>query len=183
MPWHVLAAFTFLSVLVRADDDATGWSKPVDGLRARLVIPADQKRDGDPFIRVYLELQNTYKAQGDRKFRYTDDRVISVHVTDESGKALPAVSGPYEGLVYGHENIVLPFDSTLRFRINDEGMGHGPDEHQIIDFGPAQSWTIPVSDGHTYFLSGTVTILPKPGDAVMDWHGVLELPRVPIPQD
>jgi hypothetical protein len=46
------------------------------------------------------------------------------------------------------------------------------------------SWIIPVADGHTYYLSGTLTIPQNQGDhLMMDWHGVLELPHVLIPKE
>ncbi len=181
MRWHLLALLVALPSCVQADT-TTDWSQTVNGLRGRLVIPSDQKRGGDPFVHVYLELQNTLQVLGDRKVRYTVDG-LSLKITDESGKALPENDGPYDGFSAISEPLVMPFDSTLRFLINGHGLGVPPGTHQILDF-VSHCWIIPFSDGHSYFLSGTLTLPRNPADhPTMDWHGVLELPRVPIPGD
>ncbi|HEV3272661.1 MAG TPA: hypothetical protein VGZ93_10820 [Candidatus Methylacidiphilales bacterium] len=114
MRWHHWAWLVLLPILVQADDNEVLWSKPVNGLRGKLIIPADQKRTGDPFVRVYLEFQNTMNVLGDRKIRYTED-ALAMHIADESGKALGPAGEPYDGMSPLFETLVMPFDSTLRF--------------------------------------------------------------------
>ncbi len=179
MSGKILLLLILSAVFLHADDDAA-WSPTVNGLRGRLVIPAQQS-NGDPFVRVYLELQNTLNLLGYRKVRYAEN-VLSLRVTDESGQNLPAANEPYDGMSQLPEPLLMPFDSTLRFLINGHGLGVPPGAQRILDFGPMSSWIIQ-SNGHSYLLSGTLTILPQAGDhPTMDWHGALELPRVPIPK-
>ena len=111
-------------------------------MRGRLIVPEDQK--GDVFVRVYLELQNTLNVLGDRKIRYSDE-ALSMKVTDESGRAVSVSGMDYEGFSEGHQGLVMPFDSQLRFLINGHGTGVPGDTAWIVDFGPMHSWIMPAS--------------------------------------
>jgi hypothetical protein len=187
MPWCILALLAFWPFFAQADEAKTDWSKPVNGLRGRLIIPAHQDRGNDPFVHVYLELQNTANVLGNRKIRYSEE-ALSMQITDETGKALSPYTGPYDGISATPEPLVMPFDSTLRFLVNGHGLGVPPGTHQIIDFGVPHSWIIPTLNGHTYFLSGTLTLPRNPRELPtehpsMDWHGILELPKVQITKD
>ncbi|HEV8331176.1 MAG TPA: hypothetical protein VGQ22_07145, partial [Steroidobacteraceae bacterium] len=46
------------------------WSKPVNGLRARLlVLPSE--RAGSPFCRVFIEFENVDDVAGQKKIRFS----------------------------------------------------------------------------------------------------------------
>jgi hypothetical protein len=181
MPWCLLVLFALLPALALADDHAGSWSKPVNDLRGRLVIPADQDRKGDPFVHVYLELRNFLDVAGGQEIRFTKN-TFAMQVSDESGKLLPPDDGPYSGISVLPHMLVMPYDSTLRFLVNGHGLGVAPGTRQVIDFD-SSSWVIPTADRHTYYLSGTFTVEQKSGDEpITDWHGVLVLPRVAIPK-
>jgi hypothetical protein len=182
MSWRILSVLVFLPLVSHVSADES-WSKPVDGLRGRLVVPTDQKLDKDPFVRIYLELQNTLNVLGDRKIRYTDE-ALSLKVTDESGRTIPGSCSGYEGFTDVHQGVLMPFDSQLRFLINQHGADVPAGTAQIIDFGAKNCWIIAASDHHAYFLSGTMTIPEQHGDhPVLSWHGTLEFPRVLLPKN
>ncbi|HEY8960773.1 MAG TPA: hypothetical protein VIM57_01120 [Luteolibacter sp.] len=75
----------------------------------------------------------------------------------------------------------LPFEGTMRFRINFPGLGYDPKRDKtIIDMGPQHSWRIP--EKGEWFLSGSLKIEKQQGDQpYMDWSGTLSLPKIRIP--
>ncbi len=65
----MLSRFFFGLVLLlsvasaRAADEEAGWSKPVDGLRGRLLVYASED-PRSPFCRICVELQNVEQGHG-----------------------------------------------------------------------------------------------------------------------
>jgi hypothetical protein len=166
-------------VLASADD--AGRSRPVQGLRARLSVLAS-KDTNSPFCRVIIELQNVEAVLGQKKIRFTPDR-LALRVSDKHGKVLSPVIREYDGVSPNWEPIALPYAGTIRFQISFPGLGYRPREDKVIvDVGPSRAWVIP-QDGSTYFLAGRLSIEPEEsGHPVMDWSGTLELPGVEIPK-
>jgi hypothetical protein len=166
-------------VLASAED--AGWSKPVHGLCARLsVLPP--RDTNSPFCRVFIELQNVEEVLGQKKIRFTPDR-LALMVSDKNGKAVFPTSGEYDGMSPNWETLALPYAGTVRFQISFPGLGYQPGRDKVIvDVGPNKAWVIP-QDGSTYLLAGSLSIEPEEsGHPVMDWSGTLELPGVEIPK-
>ena len=180
----VLAMFSAL-LLVAADITPTplpapvsdGWSETVNGLRARLSLERDQK---SPFLKVFIEFQNTSDVAGIRKIRF-DPKTIEVRVADAAKTPLAKANGEYDGTSPTWEPLLLPFEGTIRFRISFLGLGYRPEtDRTIIDLGPSMSWVIP--DDKDYFISATLTIPKRAGDHPhSDWSGTLTLPTIKIP--
>ncbi len=168
------------SVAIGADNDA-GWSPPVNGLRARLVVLPPETL-ASPFCRVLIEMQNVDDVAGQKKIRFTPDR-LSLHVTDGTGKELPVANGPYDGESPLWEPTLLPYAGTIRFQVSFPGLGYRPDADKVIvDVGPSKAWIVP-QDGSTYRLSGKLAVEKEPGDHPhMVWSGTLELPKVELPK-
>jgi hypothetical protein len=164
----------------RSDKDV-GWSKPIKGLRARLSVQPSQKADS-PFCRVFIEFENVDDVAGQKRIRYSPDK-LSLRVTDTQGKDLPAANGPYDGSSPVWETIALPYAGTLRFQTNFPGLGYRPNTDKVIvDVDADKAWIIP-QDGTTYYLSGSLSIKGQKSDhRHMDWSGTLELPKVEIPK-
>jgi hypothetical protein len=160
-----------------ASDVADGWSETVNGLKARLSFERVQK---SPFLKVFIELQNTSDVAGSRKIRF-DPKTIDLRVTDAAKNPLAKANGPYDGTSPIWKPLLLPLEGTIRFRISFPGLGYRPEtDRTIIDLGPSMSWVIP--DDKEYFISGTLTIPKMEGDHHdSDWSGMLTLPTTKIP--
>jgi hypothetical protein len=165
------------SAQTRASESADGWSETVNGLKAQLSLERDQK---SPFLKVFIELQNTFDVAGIRKIRF-DPKAIDLRVTDAANTPLAKANGSYDGTSPTWEPLLLPFEGNLRFRISFPGLGYRPGtDRTILDLGPAMSWVIP--GDKEYFVSGTLTIAKKEGDhPYSDWSGTLTLPAIKIP--
>ena len=164
-----------------ASDKDREWSKPVNGLRARLSVLPSQTPDS-PFCRVFIELQNVAEVSGQIRIRFDTDR-LDLHVTDSKGKQLPLPNNRvYDGLSPVWETIALPYSGTIKFRIDMRGLGYWPADKLIVDVGPSKAWFVP-QDGSTYYLSGSLSIQKQESDhPYIDWSGALDLPRVRIPK-
>ena len=163
-----------------ASDNEAPWSPPVNGLRARLLIlPAEIPNS--PFCRVLIEMQNVDDVAGQKKIRFSPDR-IDLHVVDKSGRELPVANEPYDGMSPLWEPTLLPYAGTISFQISFPGLGYRPGDNVIVDVGPSKAWVIP-QDGSTYTLSGRFSVQEQQGDHPrIDWSGTLELPKIEIPK-
>jgi len=160
--------------------DGYGWSKPVNGLRARLTILPSDKADS-PFCRVFIEKQNVSNVMGQKNVRFDPDR-LDLQVTDvTNGKPLAPTNAPYDGFAPSWNPTPIPYAGSTRFQISFPGAGYRPADRVIVDMGWSRTWVIP--PGGWYMLSGKLTIPAQKGDhSYMDWSGTLELPAVRIPR-
>lgn len=162
----------------RASEAMDGWSEKFNGLRARLSLEPDPK---SPFVKVFIELQNTSDVAGSRKIRF-DPKTIEFHVADALGNPLAKANGAYDGISPIWEPLLLPMEGTIHFRISFPGLGYRPvADRRIIDLGPSISWVVP--EDKECFISGTLTIPKVAGDHPhSDWSGTLTLPAIKIPK-
>jgi hypothetical protein len=168
------------SAALASGDDAA-WSKPVKGLRGRLQVLPSQKADS-PFCRVFIEFENVDDVAGQKRIRFSPDK-LSLRVTDKEGRELALANGDYDGMSPLWETIALPYAGSMRFKISFPGLGYRPGTDKVIvDVGARKAWVIP-QDGTSYFLSGSLSIEREKSDhPYMDWSGTLELPKVEIPK-
>jgi len=163
-----------------AGENDTGWSQPVERLRARLrVLPSDES--GSPFCRVFIEFQNVGDVAGQIKIRFNPDK-LTLKIADQNEQALPYAQEPYDGISPNWETISLPWSGMIRFQISFPGSGHMPSDRVMVDVGDSNVWVIP-QDGLTYYLSGRLLIEPKESDPPNEyWSGTLDLPKAEIPR-
>ncbi len=162
--------------------DNAGWSKPVNGLRARLLV-LDPQEPNPRFCRFFIEFENVADVMGQKHIRFAT-RKIKLRVTNQTGKDLAiATTSSYDGLSPDWEAIALPYAGVVKFQISFPGLGYNPaTDKVIIDVGAGAAWVIPQDDS-IYYLSRTLSIAPEERDhPYMDWSGVLDLPRVAIPK-
>lgn len=161
--------------------DNAGWSKTVNGLRARLLV-LDPLERNPRFCRVFIEFENVADVMGQKHIRFAT-RKLKLRVTDQTGKDLAIATNPYDGFSPDWEAIALPYAGVVKFQISFPGLGYNPaTDKVIVDVGAGAAWVIPQDDS-IYFLSGTLSIAPEERDhPPMDWSGVLDLPRVAIPK-
>jgi hypothetical protein len=179
------AVLLFFFLLILAEGAAAqeaAWSKPVNGLRARLLILPSDRRDS-PFCRVFIEMQNVSNSGGQMRIRFKPDLIV-FEVTDRSGKPLLKPNAVFwDGLVPGWETTQLPWTGTIKFQISFPGAGYRPTDKVVVDMGAGRTWAIP-QDGGEYKLSGKLTIARQNGDhPYIDWNGTIELPAVKIPKN
>lgn len=108
------------SNFARADQNP--WSEAVNGLRARLSI---EREKDSPFLKIFLEIQNTSDVSGNMAIRFTPDSITPT-VTNKIDKELQRATGPYSALIPTWTPLMLPCEGTMRFRINYPGLGYDP---------------------------------------------------------
>ena len=176
---HTLILLLLTAATALAAGDDAGWSKPVKGLRARLlVLPAEK---APPFCRIFIEFENVDEIAGQKKIRFNPGK-LALRVSNNDGKELALANGVYDGMSPLWETIALPHAGSMKFQISFPGLGYSAKDKVIIDVGAQKSWVIP-QDGSIYYLSGSLTIVKEKSDhPYMDWSGTLELPKVEIPK-
>ena len=149
---------------------AGAWSPAVNGLQGRLLVALAGKAGERRFPFIYLEIRNVSDIATPLSVKYDGDKSMTLEVADSKNRKAPPVGGVFSQVTDGPFNVVLPYTGTLRFLISDTGYG--------IAFNlPASSGSKP------YFLRGTFSVLvSKKYEAQREWHGLLTLPPVKIPQ-
>ena len=175
----LLASLILCTLSGAGHAEEQAWSEPVNGLRARLSL---ERQKDTPFLKIFLELQNTSDVAGIKTVRFTPSAIAPI-VTNNTGQELPRANGAYDGMSPMWTPLTVPFEGTLRFRISFPGLGYKPSrDTTIIDLGSQDSWSIP-KDGE-WFLSASVKIDRQSADhASKDWSGTLSLPKIRIPSE
>lgn len=149
---------------------AGSWSAAVKGIQGRLLVALGGKPDERRFPSIYLEIRNVSDIGSPLFVKYDSDKSMTLEVVDRENRKAPPLGGVFSQISSGPFDIVLPYAGTLRFLISDTGYG--------IAFNlPASSGSKP------YFLRGTFSVpVSKKYEAKREWHGLLTLPPVKIPQ-
>ncbi|OJV19081.1 MAG: hypothetical protein BGO12_07690 [Verrucomicrobia bacterium 61-8] len=174
---HLIIAAALLISLIPLRAAEQPWSEPENGMRARLSL---ESQKDSPFLKVYIEFQNTSGVAGMRKIRF-NPQTIHAKVVNKNGDPLHTPIGAYDGTAPLWEPLLLPYEGTIKFNISFPGMGYRQDQNVIlIDLGPEACWAVP--NDQDYFLSAVLTIPKQEGDHPhFDWSGTLDLPKVRIP--
>ena len=78
-------------------------------------------------------------------------------------------------------DLVLPHDSSLRYRVSVTGFGIPAKERALIGVGtPYKCWIIQKNDHGEYFLCGTFVVPKEEDRAKKWWSGEIELPKVKV---
>src|SRR5438034_1287839 len=99
------------------------WSEVVHGVQGRLIVKEDKVYAGTKLIAVYMELRNATNILGTID-AYYDCNTLKTVVVDSKGdvvsKPETADMSVFEPLPMW---VVLPYDSSLRFRVSVSGYG------------------------------------------------------------
>ncbi len=168
--------FLFFSIAPVADKDA--WSKPVNGIQARLSLVQKEIVNGTPILVTYLELQNV--SDSAYVIEVPWDRVaLTWSVTDDAGKAVSPADGPWDEIRLESTGLLrIPHDSTLKMNVAHRGAGIPKDQAAHLDLGPLTHWYFKSDDKRTLYLQGKLTVAKKEDKL---WFGSLEMPRIKIP--
>jgi hypothetical protein len=158
------------------------WSKQSNGLRARLSLRRSSVSNGTAIVTTYLELSNVSDIGNPMLLKGTP---IKFSVSDGDGRDVPVSGGAFDGMTPGTIELVLPHDSSMRYRIGPCGWGVPGDQAALLDLGPNYGWALP-RDGKTYYVSGVMEVAEgkdERSERGTAWHGRIELPRVRIPTE
>lgn len=157
------------------------WSEPVDGLRGRLLFAEDPKFNGTRMGIVYLELQNVFDVLNPMEIYYDPGHALPSSLLDSSNQPVAQSGMPANIMSPLPFWIMLPNDSTLRFRVSVTGYGIPKDGGLSIGL-MSGNWIIPAKSRKEHFLSASFSVTPPSDkDHTHAWHGVLKLPKVKIP--
>jgi hypothetical protein len=165
------------------------WSEPTNGLRARLLFGEDAPFGGSRRGVIYLELQNLRNVSFDDTLAVYYDSTnptnspVQSELRDSTGKVITYNGGwGYNGGIPSARWLVLPHDSTLRFRVTLAGFGIPQNIGMVIPgSGTRYFHVIPRSETNDCYLSATLNITsPKNASRLDAWEGVLKLPPVRI---
>ncbi len=180
---YAVAVLLAIASTVVANDDAT-WSETSNGLRARLFTRLDHFSNGTGIVVTQLELGNV-RALKNPLLVTMHLKDITYRVTDADGHDVPVPPLPGNSPIIDPLELVLPHDSSIRFRVGPLGSGVPGDQAALVDMGPYFARVLP-RDGKAYYLSAVLDI-PEVrevrGDRGKLWHGRLDIPRVRIPTE
>jgi hypothetical protein len=197
MKW--LLFLFLLTPLLHAAGGEGAWSKPVQGLQARLVISPSHEPELDKTFDVILELQEVGietsmgRTHDFITLRLMEKEEIGGSVADANGHPI-AVSGPldFDQFLRNWDEVVPP-KGHLSFPIGSVGSKpHAPHPGQASAAGTLlglgmQEWIIPFTGG-PYYLSGTLTVAKPPRplpsqheEPYRGWTGQMALPPVELP--
>jgi hypothetical protein len=160
-----------------AGSDDSGWSEPVDGLRARLSFARTQPLNGTPLIATYLEMCNVSDVANVIEVPLKID-AFQFEVVTEQNKIIAPTTGPYDEITVELGMLRLPHDGCLRFNISHHGAGVPKDQSALLDLGVLQSWVFSRGDQRSYYLRARFSV-EKSKDRI--WSGTIEIPNAKIP--
>jgi hypothetical protein len=108
--------------------------------------------NGTGIVVTHLELNNVSNVVNPMLVN-VDRKSMTFRVTDAEGADVPVTGGHFSGRVFGAPELVLPHDSSIRFRIGPCGWGIPGDQAALVDLGPHFGWVLP-RDGKMYSLPG-----------------------------
>jgi hypothetical protein len=160
------------------------WSALVEGLRGRLVIAQKYPHGDVNYIetRVYVEFENSSAADSptDTIDLYFDPTGLTCELVDAAGQAVPQGPGFLDRGRPGGYWVTLPFDATMRLRVNPSGQGDTRNVGLLIPLWNA-SWLVPARGAGEYFLSGTFVVNPPMALARGNvWRGTLVFPKLKV---
>jgi hypothetical protein len=187
-PDGVASAEVGQAMLARGDGGwfvAVGeWSARVEGLRGRLVIAQKYPHGDVNYVetRVYVEFENSTEGDGPTETidLYFDPAGLTCQLVDAAGQAVPQGPGFLDRGRPGGYWVTLPFDATMRLRVNPSGQGDTRNVGLLIPLWNA-SWLVPAHGAEEYFLSGTFVVNPPMALARGNvWRGTLVFPKLKV---
>ena len=184
-----------------ADEDTnivamSDWSKPVSytepgkqygsTIRGRLIIRKEfSPRYGGqtPETAVHVELQNL--SMDSCELFFSDVQGLRCELSNANDKPIrsgPSLYGNGPGPVATSSWVILPYDSSIRLRVNT--IGGSPSDHSLFIRLYSGEWSIPAGDTNDYYLSGTLNVSSPTNHVaspdIKNWQGILVFPKMKI---
>ena len=158
------------------------WSKPVQGVRGRLLLIKGAPVNGTVQIHVYLELQNVSDVGS--SIHLAPGQSFSFDLTDANGRSKPEAGEEVDVMTPDDPfGLVLPHESTLRFLISVTGAGIPKGKAAQISVpheSRFKSWVIDRGSASPYYLNGIFKATAQ-WQPHQTWSLILELPKVRVP--
>ncbi len=158
------------------------WSETTNGIQGRLVATEDPEFNGTKMVAIYLELRNISHAANPLEIYYEPIKSIESRIVDAANKPVAKYPSPASIGLTPPFWLVLPFDSTLRFRVSVSGYGvpqNGGTNIQMM----SGNWLMKADDERDYFLEAAfVSQMAKLDSGRRVWQGTIKLPKVRIPR-
>ena len=181
----IILSFFLISCLVAEDKKNEGWSKEVNGLKARIVLKEGKRVNGHLKLDPYLELKNVSNEGMSMKLNVYNN--ISFQLLDEEGNLIPAKDTRFSGAEYELEQLVLPYKSQLQFFAGKGGFAYPSSSKAsaVIEChgGP---WFLTEKDNGQVLLRMTLKDISKDGYEDYRrmtkhiWHGEVVTPTVKV---
>lgn len=160
------------------------WSKPAEGVRARLVVDAATDAQKRPQIAIALELENVSDVDGGIPLGWgAVGDMVELELVDDRGTVV-APAGVGGSFASGPPYVVaLPSNTLLHVTISKAAIEYVPSGHQLLRPLTFQAWELPARHGKL-FLRGTVSPHALDANAKAGpraWTTPLDLPQVALP--
>jgi hypothetical protein len=128
---------------------------------------------------VYLELQNVSDVGTPMEIYYDPHSAVACRLLDASENPIKSTPAPFSIELPFPYWIMLPHDSTLRFRISVSGYAHRTDEEGLFVGLALADWLIPLKHVSSVSLSASFSSSPKKTSRQVNvWQGVIRLPKL-----
>lgn len=197
-----------ISAWAASTDDAEGWSAPVNGLRARVVVDPPVGGAGRQILDVYLELKHSTNLSATLDFPFDYHGSLGFKLFDETGKEVPQSGRAVDGIVPNGFWTSIPYGGTLRIPV--KWHGNSGMSISVVTQQPAQSppkpadaavekrrpvelnfvrdfWQIVPEDSKKYYLVGIFSAPAPQKDAAnafslgIKWSGTITTPKTLVP--
>ena len=181
----VLLSFVALAASCLADDTnqvlTGGWSDSVGGLRMRLIVEQKHAPTKSTAV-VYLEMQNVSDVINPIEF--PSGFSLDCKLTNSLGTPLRNAPCIIDGFVCDPFWIYIPYDSTLKLRVDDINANilALKDQSGLSMAVGSGYWLIPDNSTNENFLTGVFQVTPQqwPVEHIHAWQGTIQLPSVGI---
>ena len=172
-------AITLFPLTLKAEEIGA-WSDPVDGIQGRLIANRVSDFNGTRIVTIDLELKNP--GAGPIEI-YFDDNTLRSRVVDSTvGHVITPAEASMSVFFPPPQKLILPDDSTLRFRVSVSGYGIPKEAGTAIQM--IEGLLLFKSDQkQQFFFESSLTSKAKTVDlSVRQWEGTIKLPKVLIPR-
>jgi len=172
-------AITLFSLSLKAEEIGA-WSDRVDGIQGRLIANRVSDFYGTKMVNVYLELKNP--GAGPIEISFGDDTLKSRVVDSTESQVIKPTEASMSVFFPPPQRLILPYDSTLRFRVSVSGYGIPKEAGTAIQM--IEGLLLFKSDQkQQFFFESSLTSKAKIVDtSVRQWEGTIKLPKVLIPK-
>lgn len=176
---NLALALTIFTLCIKAEEIGA-WSDSVDGIQGRLIANRVSDFNGTKIVTINLELKNP--GAGPIEI-YFDDSTLKSRVVDSAEiRVFMPMEASMSVFFPPPRRLILPYDSTLRFRVSVSGYGIPKDAGTAIQM--IEGLLLVESDPkQKFFFESSLTSKPKTLDSsVRQWQGTIKLPKVLVPQ-
>ncbi len=166
-------------VIPRQSTGAGAWSKPVQGLEARITLVEKVKINGTRSLVPYLELRNVSDSASPFKVRCSQEHVKFELIGADGKVVRDGLTLPRSGPHPDPGTVVLPIDSSMRIGMHCTNWGVPKDAPAMVatDSG---AWVLQSQENGKVFLRATIKGARLDSDPDRTWHGTIATPLVKV---